>query len=242
MKIGRNHPCPCGSGKKYKNCCTGNVVPISGLNKKFIDLLAYDFGPPDLSESFFKKNPHKELSAASLIYSSFLMPGIEEFSNQQARRFINNRGRDEAEQIKEASPEMLIELMYKEVDSINVILLKQSLLANAETVIPKIINKLKNNRSDFFAEVAIKALHKSKINYSKQILDIFDEIQDPYTLSIVNLLLGFIGPKESIQLVWKHYHAFKGAYPSDTLDQGPLFGLHRFKERFDKNSLLVTTR
>ncbi|MFX1268832.1 MAG: SEC-C metal-binding domain-containing protein [Promethearchaeota archaeon] len=20
-KIGRNEPCPCGSGKKYKNCC-----------------------------------------------------------------------------------------------------------------------------------------------------------------------------------------------------------------------------
>lgn len=24
-KIGRNDPCPCGSGKKYKKCC-GNVV------------------------------------------------------------------------------------------------------------------------------------------------------------------------------------------------------------------------
>ncbi len=21
MKIGRNEPCPCGSGKKYKKCC-----------------------------------------------------------------------------------------------------------------------------------------------------------------------------------------------------------------------------
>ena len=21
MEIGRNEPCPCGSGKKYKNCC-----------------------------------------------------------------------------------------------------------------------------------------------------------------------------------------------------------------------------
>ena len=21
MKVGRNDPCPCGSGKKYKNCC-----------------------------------------------------------------------------------------------------------------------------------------------------------------------------------------------------------------------------
>ena len=23
-KIGRNDPCPCGSGKKYKNCCGKN--------------------------------------------------------------------------------------------------------------------------------------------------------------------------------------------------------------------------
>ena len=22
-KVGRNEPCPCGSGKKYKNCCGG---------------------------------------------------------------------------------------------------------------------------------------------------------------------------------------------------------------------------
>ncbi len=24
MKIGRNEPCPCGSGKKYKHCCARN--------------------------------------------------------------------------------------------------------------------------------------------------------------------------------------------------------------------------
>jgi uncharacterized protein YecA (UPF0149 family) len=24
MKVGRNDPCPCGSGKKYKNCCGKN--------------------------------------------------------------------------------------------------------------------------------------------------------------------------------------------------------------------------
>jgi uncharacterized protein YecA (UPF0149 family) len=28
-KIGRNDPCPCGSGKKYKHCClkTAEIVP-----------------------------------------------------------------------------------------------------------------------------------------------------------------------------------------------------------------------
>ncbi|PKO25165.1 MAG: hypothetical protein CVU35_05590 [Betaproteobacteria bacterium HGW-Betaproteobacteria-8] len=30
-RLGRNDPCPCGSGKKYKNCCTGKQVsPLSG--------------------------------------------------------------------------------------------------------------------------------------------------------------------------------------------------------------------
>ncbi len=29
MKIGRNEPCPCGSGKKYKNCCLSKTAPPS---------------------------------------------------------------------------------------------------------------------------------------------------------------------------------------------------------------------
>lgn len=24
-KVGRNDPCPCGSGKKYKKCCLGKI-------------------------------------------------------------------------------------------------------------------------------------------------------------------------------------------------------------------------
>jgi len=26
--IGRNKPCPCGSGKKFKNCCERNALPV----------------------------------------------------------------------------------------------------------------------------------------------------------------------------------------------------------------------
>jgi hypothetical protein len=28
-KIGRNEPCPCGSGKKYKRCCLDNPAPLA---------------------------------------------------------------------------------------------------------------------------------------------------------------------------------------------------------------------
>jgi len=27
-KVGRNDPCPCGSGKKYKKCCLDKISPL----------------------------------------------------------------------------------------------------------------------------------------------------------------------------------------------------------------------
>lgn len=32
-KVGRNDPCPCGSGKKYKNCCLAKLKTPSGKKK-----------------------------------------------------------------------------------------------------------------------------------------------------------------------------------------------------------------
>jgi hypothetical protein len=33
MNIGRNEPCPCGSGKKYKNCCPGQPAGTTGTDE-----------------------------------------------------------------------------------------------------------------------------------------------------------------------------------------------------------------
>lgn len=38
-KIGRNDPCPCGSGKKYKNCCGATAKNQVQANKDMIDTL-----------------------------------------------------------------------------------------------------------------------------------------------------------------------------------------------------------
>jgi len=42
-KIGRNQPCPCGSGKKYKHCCLSgqqSETPLSETDRMRISLLA----------------------------------------------------------------------------------------------------------------------------------------------------------------------------------------------------------
>ncbi|KAF3363220.1 hypothetical protein PHSC3_000236 [Chlamydiales bacterium STE3] len=51
-KIGRNDPCPCGSGKKFKQCCYGKPAAKKPLpfkatvlsQPKQIDLMARTFG------------------------------------------------------------------------------------------------------------------------------------------------------------------------------------------------------
>lgn len=41
MKVGRNDPCACGSGRKYKTCCLGNVVDHGPC-----DVVIIESGPP----------------------------------------------------------------------------------------------------------------------------------------------------------------------------------------------------
>lgn len=76
-KIGRNDPCPCGSGKKYKSCCLngkmecqccGKMVsilqirPIIGLrlrNKQAVACVDCISTPESVHEMLFKKELEK---------------------------------------------------------------------------------------------------------------------------------------------------------------------------------------
>lgn len=43
MKIGRNDPCPCGSNKKYKNCCLGKAAKIPVAQKLMLGVIVLVF-------------------------------------------------------------------------------------------------------------------------------------------------------------------------------------------------------
>jgi hypothetical protein len=79
-KPGRNDPCPCGSGKKYKQCCLKNE-PKSGIHRKFkavwvnkpsqeVNLMERAFGSaisetPEKTPSFLTPPPVKASSTES---------------------------------------------------------------------------------------------------------------------------------------------------------------------------------
>lgn len=63
-KIGRNDPCPCGSGKKYKKCCQNQS--ISGVEPRYIAVEE----PLDLESnrilSLIRQNQFEEAEQAAL--------------------------------------------------------------------------------------------------------------------------------------------------------------------------------
>ncbi|MEM9558590.1 MAG: SEC-C metal-binding domain-containing protein [Acidobacteriota bacterium] len=40
MSVGRNDPCPCGSGEKYKKCCLGGADPATKKRQQTILILS----------------------------------------------------------------------------------------------------------------------------------------------------------------------------------------------------------
>ncbi len=54
-KVGRNDPCPCGSGKKYKKCC---ALKQTSSRTRLKDKVITPMGSSDLSK-LFSKNASK---------------------------------------------------------------------------------------------------------------------------------------------------------------------------------------
>ena len=55
-KTGRNDPCPCGSGKKFKKCCESKMIGKRFMAKKIEDTAIVE-KPLDLSSLFEKSVP-----------------------------------------------------------------------------------------------------------------------------------------------------------------------------------------
>lgn len=73
-KVGRNDPCPCGSGKKYKNCCMkkdeeSKKTYTAGGKRKFKATVISS--ALDKTKSVFLSQPSGETKPASYVFLKF---------------------------------------------------------------------------------------------------------------------------------------------------------------------------
>ena len=236
-KNGRNEPCPCGSGKKYKKCCYGKTVfgknhelgstdPILPAREEI------DYGTPALDDNFFRMNPVHEISAPRKLYSSLLMPEVEGLASDISNRFLD-RGAKESMVIENTKyVSKLVDMMIKRVDSLNHERLKNKLLLQKETSIPLIIDELRKPTSSAFVELAVKVIHASDTDFSKEILEIVQQYRiTPYAVSLLCMLLGFYGDVNSEKVLWDYYHYLREHFENETYSDGPLLGLVEMRDR-----------
>ncbi len=235
-KPGRNSPCPCGSGLKFKKCCRDKGVSADAGSQTYrndasIKRPIKDYGPAVLSKEFFAQNSAHEFSAPSLMYFRLMHPQADRLACEQAQKFVR-RGEEEKERIlKTDSLEGLLCIMGEKPDPFNHTLLIEKILCFHEEAILKIIDKLKSSRNDVFVELAVKVIYSSKMDSFVRLLGVLDNIEYPYTLSQVCLLLGFVGTREAVLPLWNCFHYLKEEYRQEYFCEGPLLALAELNGR-----------
>ncbi|MGD8253605.1 MAG: SEC-C metal-binding domain-containing protein [Syntrophobacterales bacterium] len=100
-KIGRNEPCPCGSGKKYKKCCLRKHEKIKDLLRgsvEFQEPEPEEEGPPEYVVKGFDllaaNNYQEAISYASDLISTY--PEDDRIHDTLATAYLTTRQHDEA--------------------------------------------------------------------------------------------------------------------------------------------------
>ena len=247
-KIGRNEPCPCGSGKKYKKCCLKrdeeNAFATLTGTRSDDDIISadtvFDYGKPCIDDAFLRTNDVHEISGLRLLYSLILNPIVEELAHKTVLGFLN-RGREEMDLITNATGvEALLAIMRNNPDPINHAPLMKKLVSYREQAVPRILQELKKPQNDSFVELSARILHRTGKNYSKELIDIITagENRNAYAISVLCVLLGFYDNDESEKLMWDYYHYMKRTYPNNTYSDGPLLGLIEMRERKREQAFL----
>ncbi|GAB6063164.1 SEC-C metal-binding domain-containing protein [Deferrisoma palaeochoriense] len=109
-KVGRNDPCPCGSGRKYKKCCARSPEPETAPRAPH---RAPNVDPFDLIPRLFPTDgdPEEDLRVLSRIFQED--PGLREvrFGKDRLREFLLGELRGKTEE--DRTPDLYRELMRR---------------------------------------------------------------------------------------------------------------------------------
>ena len=243
MKVGRNDPCPCGSGKKYKKCCLDKLSSKSNVlvNHNLSKDLRLDYGVPILEDNFFRLNKFNDISAQRLIYSSLVMPEVEKFAYQTASRLkgLSTSKSAAIDQAKDAAE--LIKLANQKLDLIDHVPFMEKALQYRDKFIQLLFDELKISREDAFVELAIRFIKRTKFDYSNEIINLIEkDLSNAYYISIFCVLLGFYPNDKVEKLLWDYFHIFKDNYPNESYQDGPFLGLLELREQKKKIKLFNT--
>ena len=243
MKIGRNEPCPCGSGRKYKHCCLANPMKKrtdlvlqksqDDSDSVFSPKVVMHYGSVDLASHIIDTDFLHDVSAPRMLYSLLLMPQVEEVASAITNRFLV-RGRAEADRIDSFQTlEQLIQCAKGRPDPLNHTRLVSRLLEHGRPAADLILKEMQTPVNATFMELGVRILYRFLPEINLQVAGLIDHgPRRAYQISLLCILLGFSGQVADAQTCWDYYHLFRELFPEETYSDGPLLALFEYRKRF----------
>ena len=141
----------------------------------------------------------------------------------------------------------MIRYMRKHIDPLNMRVFLEKALSFEDELATDVIQRIKTSGNDNFIETATRFLSKSRNDYSKELMRIFDDIRSYYAQSMMLVVIGFRADEEAIPWVYEKYFAeFKGCDLDDGYRaRGALVALDELFDRFygnDETHLAATPK
>jgi len=179
-----------------------------------------DFYPIELT-SFLYDNPLEYFSAEKITYNLLIR---KEETAQLLKGYQKNlHEKQEETRIKNATTsDELFQILIVKPSPNNVELLISKMLHLESELVPRILSLLGQEIDEMILEFIIDFLYQTKKRWIKEIENTLANITIPYAISLLSVILGLVGNKDQIPLLWKAYHILdeNGSYT-----QGPLLGL-----------------
>lgn len=185
-------------------------------------------------KNFFKKNPLNEISAAKIADFSIMTLHADEL-NEEINRIVIPKLPSSRQSCIQQEKESILSLetaqdivayMRKSVDTVCVTLLCKKALQMQESIMPLILRRYKTVFIDEFIDLSVRIFGNADAKYTRQLLDQYKEIRNPYAQSMACLLFGEHRIEEAVPLLLTEYERFKAQFPNDSYNQCPLLALY----------------
>ena len=198
----------------------------------------------ELLVQFLEENrPETDRSTAAEIMF-FLLKAIVLPEGDEIRDALDGYHREAMpERVEEAAAEKeeiekivsgkeLVRLMRRNFDALNRYAVVKKAMELEGEVVPEVLRRFKNNRTEEFIEIATFVLCKSKFDVAETMIGYYDEMPNPHGQSMVLLLLGFKADECRIPWIISKYHELRRMHPRKSYHEGAWYGLTEMEERF----------
>ena len=164
-------------------------------------------------------------------YTTYMLETDETVKAELAERLEAEYQSPEDKEITEileniATPDDFFKWMRKELNGRNRDLLQRRMLENEDLLTEMIKKRALTNMLDDFVESATHFFINCQADPCPWIIENYDRMRNPYTQSMMCLVLGFRGDESHIDFLLKQAYDLMNKFPEESFDQGPIVALY----------------